>query len=169
MSYFQLYRVNFGKRSLTSHRSFLQKFDVKLFPLPCVNHMCVVSRHNKEMRKDINDKVDKLEIFTRDNLPRWHAIVCERISFYHSVTSENQWERPHSPAIRTKMVASNTLKILRTKPNFSKTKNIRRKLIPVPKSRNQDLSSKQHLFWDWSVPLSLKCVGRRKCSLCFYI
>ena len=53
------------------------------------------------------------------------------------------------------MAASNTLKILQTKPNFSKTKNIRRKLIPVLKSHDQDLSSKQHLFWGWSVPLSV--------------
>ena len=71
------------------------------------------------------------------------------------MTSENSLERPHSPAIRTKMAASNTLKILLTKPNFSKTKNIRRKLIPVPKSHDQNLSSKQHLFWGWSIPLSL--------------
>ena len=52
------------------------------------------------------------------------------------------------------MAVSNTLKILQTKPNFSKTKNIRRKLIIVPKSHDQDLSSKQHLFWGWSIPLT---------------
>ena len=33
-------------------------------------------------------------------------------------------------------------------------KNIRKKLIPVLNSGNRDLSSKQHLFWGWSVPLS---------------
>ena len=60
------------------------------------------------------------------------------------------------------MAASNTLKILETRPNFSKTKHFKRKLIPVPKSRDQDLSSKQHLFWDWSVPLT--CFG----SLCWF-
>ena len=47
------------------------------------------------------------------------------------------------------------LKILQTKPNFSKTKNIRRKLIPVPKSHDQALSPKQHLFWGWSIPLNV--------------
>ena len=59
------------------------------------------------------------------------------------MTSENYWERPHSPAIRTKMAASNMLKILQTKPNISKTKNIRRKLIPVPKSQTIRLTAKQ--------------------------
>ena len=52
------------------------------------------------------------------------------------------------------MAASTTLKILQTKPNFSKTKSIRRKLIPIPSSHDQDLSSKQHLFGGWSVLLN---------------
>ena len=51
MGYFHLSRVNFDKRSLTLHHSFLPKFDVKLFPLHRVNNACVVSRHNEGIAK----------------------------------------------------------------------------------------------------------------------